>query len=112
MFTGLPAGDYTLDVSKPGFNKLRLERLHMNARDRNTLQLELEVAPIEPTVVTVTAAMQGISFDPSTGAAADHDFTENLPINNRSVESLVSISPGVTSAGRRPVQRERLALQY
>ena len=101
LFTSLPPGEYTLEVLKSGFNQLKLERLYLRVRDRKSLQLELQLAPVEPTVITVTAGEQGISSDPSTGAAVEHDYAENLPLNSRDVRSLVAMSPGVTCA---PIQ--------
>lgn len=99
----LSPDEYMVEVDKNGFKKLRLDRVTVNVRDRQTLRLSLQVAEAAATTVDVTTEVQGISADASSGAVLENEFLENLPINDRSVQSLVLMSPGVTSdAGAGP----------
>jgi hypothetical protein len=98
VFDSLPPGDYSVEVAKQGFNKLRVERVHLNVRDRQSLRFELQVSRAETPSVTVTSEMEGISSDTSTGTAVDHTFAENLPLSSRNAEALIALSPGVIRA--------------
>ncbi len=101
LFDGLPSGDYSLEVKKQGFSTLKMERIHLNVRDRQAIRLELQVGPAAPTVITVTAARMGISADASTGASFDADYSRHLPLNAREPRSLAELAPGVVSRGGR-----------
>lgn len=99
-FTQLNPGTYTLRAIKPGFALLTVESLVLSVDDRKSLRLKLDVGVVGQSL-TVTAGTAGLTYDPSTGSTIDHDFIENLPINGRSFQSLIELSPGVvtTSSG-------------
>lgn len=102
--TTTPAGDYSFDhlipglyaieVSKEGFKTLRLERVDVRARDRQNLTLRLEVGAVTNSV-TVSDSVAGITADVTMGSAVDQDYLRHLPVNGRSVDSLVKMAPGV-----------------
>jgi hypothetical protein len=96
-FDSLRPSDYTLEAVKTGFEKLRIERLVVAVRDRQSLRLELKVAGGQ-TSVTVTDSAQGVTTDASLGISVDHNYIQNLPVNGRSMEALVMMTPGITSA--------------
>ena len=95
-FNSLPAGDYTLTVEKTGFSKFIIDNLTLAVRDRQTIHVELKVAAAAGAAVTVSAASDTVSTDPTLGIALSHDYVENLPNNGRSVESEIALSTGVT----------------
>ena len=97
-FDSLPPGEYTLDINKVGFKKMRLEHVQLNMRDRQSLRIDLRISAAASTSVDVSDAAT-ISTDISTGAAIEHDYSQNLPVNGRDVQSLIRMSPGVVSAG-------------
>lgn len=102
-FESLPPGEYSLEVEKQGFSKLHLDRVVLDVRDRQSLKLSLAVSAAASTVVTVTAEVRGVSADASTGTVLEQNYLESLPLNDRSIQSLVLMSPGVTSdAGAGP----------
>lgn len=98
FFNTLQPGEYMLEATKSGFNKLRLERVVVNARDRQTLPLRLEVSGLAPVVVDVEAQTEGVSTDTSTGTSLGHDYTQNLPVNGRTTQALIQMAPGVINA--------------
>lgn len=93
----LPPGDYAVEVEKLGFNKLHIDKVVLDVRDRQTLRLSLEVASAAATVVTVTGEVHGISTESSVPTVLEHDYLTNLPLNDRTILSLVLMAPGVTS---------------
>jgi hypothetical protein len=96
-FTPLDPGDYALEVTKDGFETVRVERLSLAVRDRQNFNLKLKVAQ-SATSVTVTAAAEGVNTDPSSGVSMDHRYFQNLPVNGRNAESLIMLAAGITTA--------------
>ena len=97
-FDSLRPGDYSLEVEKSGFEKLRLERVSLSVRDRRSLRIELKLASLETTSITVSDTAQGVATDASQGVSVDHEYVENLPVNGRSTDAIILMTPGITSA--------------
>ena len=95
-FDHLIPGVYSIEVTKDGFKTLKLEHVDLGARDRQSLSLQLEVGAIANSV-TVEDSVAGITADVSTGSAVDQDYIRHLPVNGRSIDSLVRMAPGVVS---------------
>ncbi len=96
-FDSLRPSDYSLEAVKAGFEKVRIERLVVAVRDRQSLRLELKVAGTQ-TSITVTDTAQAVTTDASQGISVDQNYIQNLPVNGRSMEALVMMTPGITSA--------------
>jgi len=97
LLEGMPPGEYQLEVEKSGFNKLVLSTVQLHARDLQSLQLTLQVAAAQATVVNVTAAVEGVLTDTSTGAVMSGNYAQNLPLASRTVQSLLLLTPGILS---------------
>src|SRR6185369_6815030 len=96
LFDSLEPGDYSLKVTRDGFSLLQVDRIHLKARDRQTLRLELTLA-VNTTSITVQGVAEGISSDASGGAVLEESFLRHLPVNARNVQSLLQMAPGVVS---------------
>jgi hypothetical protein len=99
---GLDPGLYRLEVSKAGFDTYVIEKLHIHSRDSQVIRVSLRVTAAAKQTVTVTAEMEGISADPSTGTAVDGKYLADLPVNSRSFTSLLTLAPGLSDAGDGP----------
>ncbi len=108
----LPPGPYRLQVSKPGFKTLIKPDIVLRTEDALAINFTL---PVGATLETVT--VQGGSSALETESASvstviDHQFVENLPLNGRSFNTLLQLTPGVviaqqpsaTAAGTAPGQ--------
>jgi carboxypeptidase family protein len=102
LFGSLPPGEYTLEVSKAGFSKLKMSRVLLTARDRRTMSIELQVAEAETAEVTVSAAVEGLSSDPSNGVTVSYEYSKDLPLNARDVNSVALMTPGVLNVPSGP----------
>jgi len=98
VFDHLDPGVYTLEAEKAGFDKIRLDKVLVAVRDRQSLHLEFRVSAAAQTTVTVTGEAEGISSDPAAGISVDSKYMENLPVNGRNANSLILMTPGITSA--------------
>jgi hypothetical protein len=97
-FDSLPPGEYSLEVEKTGFNKYVAKSVTLAVRDRQTIRVELQVAPAAGATVNVSDTSGTVSTDATQGVTLSHDYVENLPVNGRNVESMILMAPGVTSA--------------
>ena len=78
VFDPLEPGEYSLLIQSKGFADLRIERIAVKARNRFSLRNELVLAATNETVTVESSAL------------------ENLPLNGRTVQALLTMAPGVT----------------
>lgn len=101
-FNALKPGSYRVEVEKTGFEKYIVEDLQLHARDFQSLRLQVRVAAAEKSEVTVKGEVEGVQIDPSTGTTVNGRYASDIPSNSRSIQSLVLMAPGITSAGGGP----------
>ncbi|HEX6183950.1 MAG TPA: carboxypeptidase regulatory-like domain-containing protein [Pyrinomonadaceae bacterium] len=102
LFTGLPAGRYTLSTAPAGFKKTVSTGVDLHIAERLNLDLNLEVGAVGETV-TVTGDAQLVETRNSdvSSLVTEKQVTE-LPLNGRNYAQLVTLVPGispVTQAG-------------
>lgn len=93
-FAGLDPGTYEIEAVAPGFAPSRLERVIVNVSDQRRLRLRLELAGAEERV-TVVAGPRAVSDVPVVSTVIDRTFVENIPLNGRSLQTLIGLTPGV-----------------
>lgn len=94
----LAPGKYRLTVKKDGFQTLVREGVVLNVGARATEDFSLSAGSITDTV-TVEGRSTLIERDsPAVATVVDRQFVENLPLNGRSFQSLLELTPGVTLA--------------
>ncbi|MCB9383951.1 MAG: TonB-dependent receptor [Bryobacterales bacterium] len=96
-FTQLPASTYEMSVESTGFRTTRFESLTINADDQRSIRIELELAGQQESV-TVMAEAPLVREAPAVATAVDQSFIENQPLNGRSFQGLLTLSPGVVLA--------------
>ncbi|HYL36541.1 MAG TPA: TonB-dependent receptor [Bryobacteraceae bacterium] len=94
----LPAGNYEIRVRKEGFQTLVREKLTLSVAQQATLDFALQIGQTSQTVTVTegTELLQTSSAAVST--VVDHQFVENLPLNGRSFQSLIELTPGIVVA--------------
>lgn len=98
QFPELQPGLYEIQVKRQGFQTMVRQALELHVNDRGTLDFELKVGSASETVsVTGTADLVNTS-DASVGTVVGHDFVANMPLNGRSFQSLITLTPGVVVA--------------
>lgn len=90
----LPPGTYTLTARRDGFKIIRAENIVLNVNDERSLQIQMKVGDVKE-VVNVTGEAPLINESPAVGTVVDRQFVENIPLNGRSFQSLITLSPGV-----------------
>jgi hypothetical protein len=95
VLPALPPGHYRVIVTKPGFKQIALTDVILNVQDTVSRNFSLEIGAVSETV-TVTADSVNINTtDGSVSTVVDRQFAENLPMNGRSFQTLIELTPGV-----------------
>ncbi|MGH2395587.1 MAG: carboxypeptidase-like regulatory domain-containing protein, partial [bacterium] len=94
VVSGLKPGRYRVSYAKQGFRKVDLVDLVLNVQDALSRNLQLQLGPVE-TSITVTAERAKINTNnASVSTVVDRQFAENIPLNGRSFQTLIALTPG------------------
>ena len=92
----LPRGQYTLEVSAPGFRKFVREGITLQVQQTARIDVELALGAVADTVVVTADAIRLETENATLAKIVDNRTIVNLPLNTRNVYSLVFLTPGVT----------------
>lgn len=84
---------YKIRVEQSGFATAELPEIVLNVGEQSALRIQLKVAQVGE-VVTITDASL-VTSSPTVATIVDRQFVENQPLNGRSFQTLVELSPGV-----------------
>lgn len=103
--TFLPPGTYTITAKRDGFASVQVRDLALNTADQKSLAIQLRVGDVNQTV-DVTGEESLIDTSPAVATTIDRTFVGNMPLNGRSFQSLIMLTPGVvlTQASSSPGQ--------
>jgi hypothetical protein len=115
----LPPGPYRIQVSKFGFKGIIKPDIVLNVQDALSLNFTLPIGAAS-IVVTVEGGAPFINTtDASVSTVVDRQLAENLPLNGRSFQTLIDLTPGVVVAatnssdnGQFNVNGQRAAANY
>ncbi|MDX2034289.1 MAG: TonB-dependent receptor [Blastocatellia bacterium] len=89
----LPPSRYRIRVEQSGFAVAELPDLVLNVGEQATVRVQMKVAQVGEVVTISEASVVGDS--PAVATVVDRQFVENQPLNGRSFQTLVELSPGV-----------------
>lgn len=93
--TILPPGEYRVQVTKIGFKTLIKPGIVLNVQSAVALNFTLPLGAASESI-TVEAGTSAINTtDGSVSTVIDRDFVENMPLNERSFQDLLTLAPGV-----------------
>jgi hypothetical protein len=96
VLTLLPPSTYLVRVESKGFAPVEVQNVVLNVNDQKALQIQLKAGNVTETVqVTNNASL--IDESPSVGTVVDRQFVENIPLNGRSFQSLINLTPGIVA---------------
>ena len=90
----LPPGGYTVRAQGQGFAPAEFTSVVLNVGDQKTLKIELKAGDINAEVQVVSEAPL-INTSPAVATTVDRQFVGNMPLNGRSFQSLITLTPGV-----------------
>ena len=117
--TNLPPGKYRIEVEKPGFKTVVKSDVILHVQDTIAINFEMVLGSVSE-IVTVEAGAPVINTtDASVSTVVDRQFAENLPLNGRSFQTLIELTPGVVltaangyDAGQFSVNGQRASSNY
>ena len=92
----LPPGPYRIQVSKAGFKTLIKPDIVLNVQDALAINFTLPIGALAETVTVEGGAPLVNTQDASVSTVVDRRFVENMPLNGRSFQTLITLTPGVT----------------
>ncbi|MGB7148598.1 MAG: carboxypeptidase-like regulatory domain-containing protein, partial [Terriglobales bacterium] len=93
----LPPGAYRLQVSKVGFKTLIKPDIVLNIQDALSVNFTLPLGAAFESVTVEGGASMINTTDASVSTVIDHSYVENMPLNGRSFQDLILLTPGVVT---------------
>jgi carboxypeptidase family protein len=94
----LPPGPYRLQVGKTGFKTIIKPDVVLNVEDALAINFTLPIGAASETVTVIGGAPLINTESGSVSTVVDRNFVENLPLNGRSFNTLLALTPGVVIA--------------
>lgn len=98
LVSNLPPGPYLLQVSKLGFKTIIKPDITLNVQDALALNFALPLGSISEVVTIQGGAPLVDTESAAVGTVIDREFVDNLPLNGRSFNTLLQLTPGVVIA--------------
>ena len=100
--TQIPPGTYHIQVSKTGFKTIVKPDILLNVLDARAINFDLPVGAISETVTVEGGAPLLNTESAAVSTVVDRQFAENLPMNGRSFQTLIQLTPGVVLTPTNP----------
>lgn len=97
-FPSLRPGNYVMSVRKEQFQTVSVTGITLHVQDSLSRNFTLQIGS---SAVSVTVEANGINMnttDATVSTVIDRNFAENLPLNGRSFNTLLQLTPGVAIA--------------
>jgi len=115
----LPPGPYRLQVSKVGFKTLIKPDIVLNVQDALSINFTLPVGALYETMTVEGGAPLVNTENGAVSTVVDRQFADKLPMNGRSFQSLIELTPGVvlttsnpSDGGQFSINGQRAASNY
>lgn len=95
VVSNLPPGSYRVQVSKTGFKTVIKPDIGLNVQDALSINFLLPVGAASIVVTVQGGAPLVNTQDASVSTVVDRQFAEELPLNGRSFQTLIELTPGV-----------------
>jgi TonB dependent receptor/Carboxypeptidase regulatory-like domain len=95
VFASVQPGQYNLTIKRSGFKQVDFLGVIVNVQDHIEQNFRLQVGSVSE---SVTVEANGVSINTTDGTVStvvDRQFAENLPMNGRSFQTLIQLTPGV-----------------
>jgi hypothetical protein len=92
----LPPGKYTITAKRDGFTSVQVPDVVLNVGDQKAISIGLKVGDVNA-AIEVRPDQTLVSTSPAVATTIDRQFVGNLPLNGRSFQSLILLTPGVVA---------------
>ena len=91
----LPPGNYRMEVEKIGFKTIIRPDIVLHVQDVIAINFDMSVGSISESMTVEGGAPLVNTENATVGTVIDQQFVENLPLNGRSFNTLLQLTPGV-----------------
>jgi hypothetical protein len=100
LFTivGVPPGPYRAEASKAGFRTVVREDVVLRVQDIVALNFTLPIGSVSETVTVTGGAPIVDTLSASVSTVVDQSYIANMPLNGRSFQDLILLTPGVVTS--------------
>jgi carboxypeptidase family protein/TonB-dependent receptor-like protein len=95
VIPNLPPGRYRIFVQKDGFQTIVKPDVTLHVQDITSLSFSMQPGSLIQSVTIEGGAPLIQKESAAVGTLVDRQFVENLPLNGRSFQSLIALTPGV-----------------
>lgn len=89
----LRPGEYRVVVDAKGFREVVLTGLILSVQDAIDRNFTMQVGSVNQSI-TITASSEEVDASPSVSTLVNPEFVQNMPLNGRSFQSLLGLTPG------------------
>jgi hypothetical protein len=118
-FPSVKPGRYRMEVISVGFKVVNVTGVTINVQDHLEQNFKLVVGSISESMTVTADAYNVNTTDATVSTVVDRNFAENLPMNGRSFQTLIQLTPGVVvtatntnDSGQFSVNGQRAASNY
>ena len=97
VFSGVHPGTYRVAAGATGFRVLIKDGLTLHVQDELAENFSLTLGAISESMTVTADATPINTTDASVGTVVDQKFVENIPLNGRSFQDLILMTPGVVT---------------
>src|SRR5215469_6481462 len=94
-FASVRPGHYQLEVEKSGFKVVRLTGITTNVQDKLEENFNLNVGSASEVITVQASAANVNTTDATVSTVVDRTFADNIPLNGRTFQTLIMLTPGV-----------------
>jgi hypothetical protein len=98
VFPFVHPGLYNITIRKSGFRQIDYVGLTANTQDHIEQNFSLSLGAVSESI-TVTAEANRIETSGATSTSVDQIMVDSMPLNGRTFQSLIGITPGATRTG-------------
>jgi hypothetical protein len=91
----LHPGHYLISVRKVGFKSVTVTQLELNIQDNVVRNFALQIGSVSETVTITSDQFHMNTTDASVSTVVDQSYIANMPLNGRSFQDLILLTPGV-----------------
>ena len=93
--TNLAPNSYRLEIQKSGFKKLVKPDVVLHVQDALRIDLHMTLGDVSETVMVESGAPLVNTESATVSTVINRTFVENIPLNGRSFQTLINLTPGV-----------------
>lgn len=109
-FANLAPAVYRIEIEKPGFKKLVKPDLTLHVQDALRIDFEMTLGDVSETVTVAAGAPLMNTESAAVSTVVDRTFVENLPLNGRSFQTLIALTPGVVAVAAKAADQGQISI--